>query len=136
MLPQDLKTKPKYLLTFTVGYKQKKNIDAAVKKVWFMCTSDHSDVPFSEFKWSFIMTEFYMQFSDDFQILLFHYDGQTTEWDEFEWSKKAIHISARKQSKWYKTHITELYFLLFECFSLSTKNMTVGGMRRDFCTRT
>lgn len=34
---QDLMTKPKYLVTFTVGYEQRKNIDAAVKKV---CLSD------------------------------------------------------------------------------------------------
>lgn len=30
---QDLKVKPKYLVTFTVGIDQKHNIDAAVKKV-------------------------------------------------------------------------------------------------------
>lgn len=30
---QDLSITPKYLVTFTVGYDQKKNIDAAVKKV-------------------------------------------------------------------------------------------------------
>lgn len=30
---QDLTTKPKYLLALTVGYKQKDNINAAVKKV-------------------------------------------------------------------------------------------------------
>ena len=30
---QDLTIKPKYLVTFTVGYNQKNNIDAAVKKV-------------------------------------------------------------------------------------------------------
>ncbi|XP_054806797.1 uncharacterized protein LOC129309305 isoform X1 [Prosopis cineraria] len=69
---EDLTFKPKYLVTFTVGYNQKDNIDAAVKK-----------------------------FSDNFTILLFHYDGRTTEWDEFEWSKKAIHVSARKQTKWW-----------------------------------
>jgi hypothetical protein len=43
----------------------------------------------------------YLQFSEDFQILLFHYDGRTTEWDQFEWSKSAIHISTRKQTKWW-----------------------------------
>ncbi|GKV23004.1 hypothetical protein SLEP1_g32797 [Rubroshorea leprosula] len=69
---EDLTNKPKYLVTFTVGYDQRKNIDAAVKK-----------------------------FSDNFTIVLFHYDGRTTEWDEFEWSKKAIHISARRQTKWW-----------------------------------
>jgi len=30
---QDLKKKPKYLVTFTVGYEQRQNINAAVKKV-------------------------------------------------------------------------------------------------------
>lgn len=69
---EDLKKKPKYLATFTVGYAQKENINAVIQK-----------------------------FSDDFTILLFHYDGHTNEWDEFEWSKRAIHISASKQTKWW-----------------------------------
>ncbi|XP_057738826.1 uncharacterized protein LOC130955860 [Arachis stenosperma] len=69
---EDITFKPKYLVTFTVGAGQKRNIDAAVKK-----------------------------FSGNFTILLFHYDGRTTEWDEFEWSKRAIHVSARKQTKWW-----------------------------------
>ncbi|CAH8251540.1 unnamed protein product [Arabidopsis lyrata] len=69
---EDLKKKPKYLVTFTVGLEQRNNINAAVLK-----------------------------FSEDFQILLFHYDGRTTEWDQFEWSKNAIHISAKKQTKWW-----------------------------------
>ncbi|XP_027929321.1 uncharacterized protein LOC114185658 isoform X1 [Vigna unguiculata] len=69
---EDLKKKPKYLVTFTVGYEQRQNINAAVKK-----------------------------FSDDFAILLFHYDGRTSGWDRFEWSKNAIHVSVRKQTKWW-----------------------------------
>ncbi|XP_057493981.1 uncharacterized protein LOC130779387 isoform X2 [Actinidia eriantha] len=69
---EDVTIKQKYLVTFTIGYDQKANIDAAVKK-----------------------------FSENFTILLFHYDGRTTEWDEFEWSKRAIHVSARKQAKWW-----------------------------------
>ncbi|KAI7749434.1 hypothetical protein M8C21_000254 [Ambrosia artemisiifolia] len=69
---EDLKKKPKYLVTFTVGWDQRHNIDAAVKK-----------------------------FSEDFQILLFHYDGRTTEWDRYEWSKKSIHISVKRQTKWW-----------------------------------
>ncbi|KAG8496235.1 hypothetical protein CXB51_009477 [Gossypium anomalum] len=68
----DLKKKPKYLVTFTVGIDQMNNIDKCVKK-----------------------------FSEDFQIMLFHYDGRTTEWDRLEWSKAAIHVSARKQTKWW-----------------------------------
>ncbi|KAF4356400.1 hypothetical protein F8388_013265 [Cannabis sativa] len=69
---EDLKKKPKYLMTFTVGLDQKNNIDAAAKKL-----------------------------SEDFQIMLFHYDDRVTEWDEFEWSKDAIHVSVRKQTKWW-----------------------------------
>ncbi|XP_071708308.1 uncharacterized protein [Rutidosis leptorrhynchoides] len=69
---EDLTMKPNYLVAFTVGYEQKDNIDKAVKK-----------------------------FSDNFTLLLFHYDGRTSEWNEFEWSKKAIHVSAPKQSKWW-----------------------------------
>ncbi|TYH23853.1 hypothetical protein ES288_A03G045400v1 [Gossypium darwinii] len=69
---QDLKKKPKYLVTFTVGIDQINNIDKCVKK-----------------------------FSEVFQIMLFHYDGRTTEWDRLEWSKTAIHVSARKQTKWW-----------------------------------
>ncbi|KAK9061551.1 hypothetical protein SSX86_018733 [Deinandra increscens subsp. villosa] len=69
---EDLKKKPKYLLTFTVGWGQRNNIDASIKK-----------------------------FSGDFQILLFHYDGLVTEWDQYEWSKQAIHISVKKQTKWW-----------------------------------
>lgn len=69
---EDLTTRQKYLVTFTVGFDQCKNIDKAIKK-----------------------------FSEDFTILLFHYDGRTSEWDQFEWSKRAIHISVKKQTKWW-----------------------------------
>ncbi|XP_057473724.1 uncharacterized protein LOC130762097 [Actinidia eriantha] len=69
---EDVKKKPKYLVTFTVGLDQRNNIDAAVKK-----------------------------FSEDFQIMLFHYDGRTSEWDQFEWSARAVHVSVRKQTKWW-----------------------------------
>ncbi|KAL2944983.1 ATP-dependent helicase/nuclease subunit A [Bienertia sinuspersici] len=67
---EDLTSTPKYLVAFTVGYDQRANVDACIKK-----------------------------FSANFTILLFHYDGRTSEWDEFEWSKRAIHVSARKQTK-------------------------------------
>ncbi|XP_009405502.2 uncharacterized protein LOC103988639 isoform X1 [Musa acuminata AAA Group] len=69
---EDLTTRPKYLVTFTVGFEQRKNVDMAVKK-----------------------------FSEDFTILLFHYDGRASEWEELEWSKRAIHVSIRKQTKWW-----------------------------------
>lgn len=69
---EDLTTRPKYLVTFTVGFDQWKNIDKAIKK-----------------------------FSEDFTILLFHYDGRASEWEQFEWSKQAIHVSVKKQTKWW-----------------------------------
>ncbi|CAN6181635.1 unnamed protein product [Urochloa humidicola] len=64
----------KYLLTMTVGYSEKANVNATIHK-------------FS---------------GEEFDVMLFHYDGRTNEWDgEFAWSKDAIHVSARKQSKWW-----------------------------------
>ncbi|KAK4367418.1 hypothetical protein RND71_011210 [Anisodus tanguticus] len=33
--------------------------------------------------------------------MLFHYDGRTSEWDDLEWSARAIHVSIPKQTKWY-----------------------------------
>ncbi|KAM3215415.1 hypothetical protein ACQJBY_067433 [Aegilops geniculata] len=69
---QDSATR-KYLLALAVGYDQKVNVNATIQK-----------------------------FSDNFDIVLFHYDGRTTEWDEeFEWSKEVAHVSARKQTKWW-----------------------------------
>ena len=58
-----------------------------------------------------IVFDLWLQFSRDFAILLFHYDGRVSEWDEFEWSKRAIHVSVRKQAKWcvemlyYSSHV-------------------------------
>uniref|UniRef100_A0A3B6SU37 Uncharacterized protein n=2 Tax=Triticum aestivum TaxID=4565 RepID=A0A3B6SU37_WHEAT len=69
---QDSATR-KYLLALAVGYDEKANVNATIQK-----------------------------FSDNFDIVLFHYDGRTTEWDEeFEWSKEVAHVSARKQTKWW-----------------------------------
>ncbi|KAL9300711.1 hypothetical protein AtEden1_Chr2g0245681 [Arabidopsis thaliana] len=69
----DLVKQPRYLATITVGYNQRHNIDACVSK-----------------------------FSENFTIVLFHYDGVTSAWnDEFEWSRNAIHISVKKQTKWW-----------------------------------
>jgi len=68
----DIVFKKKYLVTFAVGFKQMDMVNNTVSK-----------------------------FSENFTILLFHYDGRASEWDQFEWSKRAIHISARKQTKWW-----------------------------------
>ncbi|RWW40385.1 hypothetical protein BHE74_00054205, partial [Ensete ventricosum] len=44
----DLTTQPKYLVTFTVGFEQRKNVDMAVKKVglvwWYAKRFLHPDV--------------------------------------------------------------------------------------------
>ncbi|KAH7866230.1 hypothetical protein Vadar_017449 [Vaccinium darrowii] len=69
---EDLVVKQKYLLALAVGYDQKD-----------------------------IINEMIMKFSENFSIVLFHYDGKTSGWDQFEWSHRAIHISARKQAKWW-----------------------------------
>ncbi|XP_057530554.1 uncharacterized protein LOC130808987 [Amaranthus tricolor] len=71
MPKEDLSRKPNYLVAFTVGYEQRDNIDVCIKK------------------------------SDNFMIVLFHYDGRVIEWNEFAWAKQAIHISASKQTKWW-----------------------------------
>lgn len=103
---QDLPIKPKYLITFTVGYDQRYNIDAAIKKV----------IPISELPrllTAYVclcllyicslndLWAYKIQFSENFTIVLFHYDGRVNEWDEFDWSKRVIHISVRKQTKWF-----------------------------------
>jgi hypothetical protein len=61
-----------------------------------------------------------LQFSENFAILLFHYDGRVTEWDEFEWSKRAIHISARRQAKWCALIF---YYYLFTCLGFLFNEM-------------
>lgn len=63
----------KYLVVFAVGIRQKDNVNKCVSK-----------------------------FSENFTIVLFHYDGKASDWDsEFEWSRQAIHVSVRKQTKWW-----------------------------------
>ncbi|VFQ79538.1 unnamed protein product [Cuscuta campestris] len=38
---------------------------------------------------------------DDFGVMLFHYDGVVDEWNDLEWSRKVIHVSAANQTKWW-----------------------------------
>jgi hypothetical protein len=106
-------------VTFTVGYAQKENINRAVKKVMLLiCWAiKYFVAPVSvpteklnlyihaishEYTILIILLSV-LQFSDNFAILLFHYDGRVSEWEEFEWSKRAIHVSVSKQTKWYAT---------------------------------
>ncbi|KAK1353988.1 GTPase Der [Heracleum sosnowskyi] len=64
---------PMSLLAMAVGQKQKTNVNEIVKK-------------FPE---------------DDFVVMLFHYDGVVDDWKDFEWSSRAIHVSAIHQTKWW-----------------------------------
>ncbi|KAK1325163.1 hypothetical protein QJS10_CPA01g02334 [Acorus calamus] len=61
------------LLAIPAGIKQKRNVDAIVRK--------------------FV--------AEQFTIILFHYDGNVNGWHDLPWSKEAIHIAAINQTKWY-----------------------------------
>ncbi|GAB2298713.1 hypothetical protein Dimus_032786 [Dionaea muscipula] len=61
------------LLAMAVGIKQKHNVDIIVKK---------------------FLTE-------NFTIMLFHYDGNIDGWSDLDWSNKAIHVMAQNQTKWW-----------------------------------
>ncbi|KAI3889756.1 hypothetical protein MKW92_034280 [Papaver armeniacum] len=61
------------LLAVPVGLKQKENVDMLVKKFLLVNCS----------------------------ILLFHYDGKVNEWNDLDWSSKAVHILAHNQTKWW-----------------------------------
>nr|XP_029121823.1 uncharacterized protein LOC105049665 isoform X2 [Elaeis guineensis] len=68
------KTKPsKSLLAIPVGRKQKRVVSQIVEKF-----------P-----------------SNNFTIMLFHYDGVVDEWSDLQWSDSALHISAINQTKWW-----------------------------------
>ncbi|XP_043718661.1 uncharacterized protein LOC122666682 [Telopea speciosissima] len=70
------KRNPKHsmnLLAMAVGIRQKENVDKMVKKF-----------P-----------------SNDFVVMLFHYDGMVDEWSDQDWSHRAIHVSAINQTKWW-----------------------------------
>jgi hypothetical protein len=65
---------PTELLTITVGAKMMSNVDAIV----------------NAFN------------AEKTQVVLFHYDGVVDAWnDAYEWSRRAVHVSAPKQSKWW-----------------------------------
>ncbi|KAF9613166.1 hypothetical protein IFM89_005937, partial [Coptis chinensis] len=40
-------------------------------------------------------------FSENFTVILFHYDCNVDGWQDLEWSNKAIHIVAHNQTKWW-----------------------------------
>ncbi|XP_002989880.2 uncharacterized protein LOC9629015 [Selaginella moellendorffii] len=69
---EDIVHRPKYLLAVTVGFDQREMVNKAVSK-----------------------------FDKDWFVVLFHYDGRTDGWDQYEWSQRAVHVSVRKQTKWW-----------------------------------
>lgn len=70
---EDLIHKPKGLIAIAAGIKQKQNVDSMLKK-------------FPE---------------EDFTRIIFHYDNKVTEWEDLEWSSRAIHVAALHQTKWW-----------------------------------
>ncbi|GKB28532.1 uncharacterized protein Tco_0867933 [Tanacetum coccineum] len=61
------------LLAMPVGLKQKHNVNTIVQK--------------------------FLQ--ENFTVILFHYDGNMDGWGDLKWSKKAVHIIADNQTKWW-----------------------------------
>ncbi|CAI9783831.1 unnamed protein product [Fraxinus pennsylvanica] len=61
------------LLAMPVGIRQKENVDTIVQKF----------------------------LSENFTVILFHYDCNVNGWRDLEWSKEAIHIVAHNQTKWW-----------------------------------
>ncbi|GBG68293.1 hypothetical protein CBR_g2839 [Chara braunii] len=70
---KDLVTRPKYLLAMAVGIHQFDNVNKMVSKFPKETTT----------------------------IILWHYDGVVSEWHAMDWAKTAIHIAAKKQTKWW-----------------------------------
>lgn len=63
------------LLAIAVGIKQKQDVDVIVRR--------------------FV--------SDNYSVMLFHYDGNVEGWNDLEWSKEnyVIHVVAENQTKWW-----------------------------------
>ncbi|KAL3627752.1 hypothetical protein CASFOL_029115 [Castilleja foliolosa] len=61
------------LLAMPVGIKQKKNVNIIVQKF----------------------------LSENFSVILFHYDGNLDGWWDLGWSKRAVHVVAQNQTKWW-----------------------------------
>ncbi|KAE9452617.1 hypothetical protein C3L33_15482, partial [Rhododendron williamsianum] len=67
------KSRSHNLLAIPVGINQKRNVDTIARK---------------------FLTE-------NFTIILFHYDANVDGWWDLDWTKKAIHIVAWNQTKWW-----------------------------------
>ncbi|EPS65991.1 hypothetical protein M569_08784, partial [Genlisea aurea] len=63
----------RYLLAMPVGIMQKQNVDLVVKRF----------------------------LPENFTVILFHYDENLEGWWNLDWSREAIHVVARNQTKWW-----------------------------------
>lgn len=70
---KDTSKQHRNLMAMTIGIKQKDNVNRIVQKF----------------------------LSENFTIILFHYDGNLDGWNDLEWSRKTIHIGAQNQTKWW-----------------------------------
>ncbi|XP_057820874.2 uncharacterized protein LOC131033634 isoform X2 [Cryptomeria japonica] len=88
---KDMGKQHRNLLAMTVGIKQKKNVNCIVQKF----------------------------LSENFTIILFHYDGNLDGWNDLGWISKAAHIVAQNQTKWWfakrflHPDITSIYDYIF-----------------------
>lgn len=57
-------------------------------------------IPFRIVVFSFSLLHRMQFLSDDFTIMLFHYDGVLDEWRDLHWTDNIIHVSALNQTKW------------------------------------
>uniref|UniRef100_A0ACD5XFZ3 Uncharacterized protein n=1 Tax=Avena sativa TaxID=4498 RepID=A0ACD5XFZ3_AVESA len=70
---QKVRRPPKSLLAIPVGIKQKAVVDKLVSKF-----------P-----------------AANFTVMLFHYDGAMDGWSDLAWSRRAVHVAAADQTKWW-----------------------------------
>eukprot|EP01018_Ginkgo_biloba_P024241 Gb_06349 [translate_table: standard] len=89
----------KNLLAITIGIKQKDNVDLIVQKHYAQELSNFS-LKFIQFFISNIGIG-YQFLSENFTVILFHYDGNLDGWKDLDWSNKTIHIVAQNQTKWW-----------------------------------
>lgn len=71
-VPSKIKS-PQNLLAIAVGIEQKENVNKIVQKF-----------P-----------------SNNFTVMLFHYDGIIDKWSDLKWNARAIHVAAINQTKWW-----------------------------------
>ncbi|KAL6513207.1 hypothetical protein OROGR_020693 [Orobanche gracilis] len=97
------------LLAIAVGIKQKRLVNEIVKKIFMDVTSlRHAPSLAPQAMGARIalmrlspLTTMMKFIGIDFVVMLFHYDGVVDEWRDLEWSNRAIHVSAPKQTKWW-----------------------------------